>query len=67
MSDGKEHLPLKRVEISNENFFRPSGRGDKAKIFGDVTSSVREQIASGIRSVAERLRETFSKNPQVAG
>ncbi len=62
----KEKLWIKRVEISDSNFFKPGAGGSPPKVFGTVTTKVRERIAGEVRSAAKSMSALLTHIPDAA-
>lgn len=59
-------LPLKKVVITNADYFRPPGGGGNPKVFGPVTTDVRNRLASELNSVKVHFQDVFQRYPKAA-
>jgi hypothetical protein len=61
-----DRLFLKRVALSEKDYFRPPPGGSEPKVFGAVTREVRDQVAEQVRKVAAHFKAAFKEMPGTA-
>ncbi len=59
-------LPLKKIIITPQDYFRPPPGGGGPKVFGAVTTAVRNRIAADVQSVRAHIQNVFTTNPKLA-
>ncbi len=59
-------LPLKKVAIRADDYFRPDSGGGGPKMFGAVTPAIRNRMAGEVHSVGVHFKKDFQSYPKAA-
>jgi len=64
MSD-RPHLPLKVIPQLKQDFYKPETGGGPKKVFGDITRSLRDQLAGDVIAIRDHFADAFKEFPDV--
>lgn len=66
MKKDESKLFLKRVTLTESDYFRPPPGGSPPKVFGTVTPKVRQQVAKQVQQVAAHFKKALAAVPSAA-
>jgi hypothetical protein len=66
MKKDESRLFLKRVALTDGDYFRPPPGGSPPKVFGAVTPKIRRQVAEQVQRVASHFKKALAEAPGAA-